>query len=69
MSTFSVRFGVDPLSGDVRVGGVAYGNTEAFRSAVRANWDRGFADQDGHGTFQDDFSWTVAGHSGLYAPV
>jgi len=31
------------------VGGVAYGNTDAFRAAVQKNWDQGITVQDGHG--------------------
>jgi hypothetical protein len=64
-----VRIDVDPNSGAWSVGGVAYGNTDAFRAAVQQNWDQGLALTDGHGTFHDDESWTVAGKSGFYAPV
>lgn len=64
-----VRFDVDAGSGAWSVGGVAYGNTESFRAAVRSQWDAGFGLQDGHGTFYDVLSWTVAGSDGFYAPV
>jgi hypothetical protein len=64
-----VRIDVDPNSSAWSVGGVAYGNTDAFRAAVQQNWDQGLALTDGHGTFHDDESWTVAGQSGFYAPV
>jgi hypothetical protein len=64
-----VRFDVDPSTGAMSVGGVAYGNTDAFRAAVQKNWDPGLTVQDGHGTFQDTGNWTVAGKSGFYAPV
>lgn len=64
-----VRFDVDSNSGAWSVGGVAYGNTDAFRTAVQANWDQGFAAQNGNGTFSADGTWTVAGKSGFYAPV
>ncbi|MBV8191423.1 MAG: hypothetical protein JO339_29575 [Alphaproteobacteria bacterium] len=64
-----VRIAVDPNSGAWSVGGVAYGNTDAFRAAVQQNWDQGFTLTDGHGTFDDHQSWTVAGKDGFYAPV
>jgi hypothetical protein len=64
-----VRFDIDPTTFALSVGGVAYGNTDAFRMAVQANWDKGIAVQDGHGTFQDGAGWTVAGKNGFYAPV
>jgi hypothetical protein len=64
-----VHFDVDPNTGAASVGGVAYGNTDAFRAAVQKNWDQGITVQDGHGTFQDTGNWTVAGKSGFYAPV
>jgi hypothetical protein len=63
------RFDVDPSTGAMSVGGVAYGNTDAFRAAVQKNWDPGLTVQDGHGTFRDTSNWTVAGKSGFYAPV
>lgn len=64
-----VRFDVDPATGGWSVGGVAYGNTDAFRAAVTAHWDAGFSASGGRGTFNTDQSWTVAGGSGYYAPV
>lgn len=64
-----VRIDVDANTGAWSVGGVAYGNTDAFRTAVQQNWDQGFALQNGHGTFHDAANWTVAGKSGFYAPV
>src|SRR5262249_23154030 len=64
-----VRFDVDQGTGEWSVGGMAYGNTDDFRAAVQANWDPGFAVQDGHGTFHNEASWTVAGADGFYAPV
>jgi hypothetical protein len=64
-----VRIDVDPASGAWSVGGVAYGNTDAFRGAVQQNWDKAFSDQNGGGTFHDAANWTVAGKSGFYAPV
>jgi len=49
------------------VGGVAYGNTEAFRNAVQANWE--FSSTHGHSTGTARETWTVQGESGYYAPV
>ena len=41
-----VQIDVNAATGGWSVGGVAYGNTDAFRSAVQANWDPGLrADQ------------------------
>ena len=63
-----VRIDVDPLSGDWSVGGVEYGNTDAFRAAVRAELDDGFLMHRG-GNFTATATWTVNGASGFYAPV
>ena len=63
-----VRIDVDPLTGDWSVGGVAYGNTDAFRAAVRADLDDGFLMHRG-GNFTATATWTVNGASGFYAPV
>lgn len=63
-----VRLDVD-RAGDWSVDGVAYGNTDAFRSAVRDNWDAGFVSTGGRGNFQDDFNWTASSGTGFYAPV
>ena len=60
---------VDASTGAWSVGGVIYGNTDAFRAAVQQNWDPGISVQDGHGTFHADTNWSVAGKSGFYAPV
>ena len=38
-----VKIDVDPTTGGWSVGGVAYGNTDAFRVAVQQNWDPNFA--------------------------
>ena len=64
-----VRIDVDATTGNWSVGGVAYGNTDAFRTAVKQNWDGEFAEQNGGGTFHDAHNWTVAGKAGFYAPV
>lgn len=64
-----VRIDVDPASGALSVGGVAYGNSDAFRAAVQANWDDGYASQNGGGTFQSSKTWTVSDGEGFYAPV
>lgn len=64
-----VRIDVNPTTEAWGVGGVAYGNTDAFRAAVQANWDSGFVQQNGGGTFHNSQNWTVAGADGYYAPV
>ena len=50
------------------VGGVAWGNTDAFRAAVMSSWDAGYAVSGGRGNFQNTQNWT-ASQSGYYAPV
>jgi hypothetical protein len=64
-----VRIDVDHSTGGWSVGGVAYGNTDAFRDAVAANWDAGFSASGGRGTFSSSQEWTVSSGSGYYAPV
>lgn len=64
-----VKFDVNAATGGWSVDGVAYGNTDAFRNAVEANWDAGFAVQDGGGTFHAATAWHVSGGTGFYAPV
>jgi hypothetical protein len=64
-----VRIDVDHATGDWSVGGVAYGNTDAFRAAVTANWDAGFSASGGRGTFSSHQEWTVSSGTGYYAPV
>ena len=64
-----VRIDVNAATDAWSVGGVAYGNTDAFRAAVQANWDSGIVQQNGGGTFQNSQNWTVAGADGYYAPV
>ena len=65
-----VRFDYDHDSNTILgVGGVAYGNTDAFRAAVQANWDPNFAVQNGNGTFHVNENWKVDGKQGFYAPV
>jgi hypothetical protein len=64
-----IHIDVNPISDAWSVGGVAYGNTDAFRAAVQQNWDQGFAVQNGGGTFHGGQNWTVAGTTGFYAPV
>jgi hypothetical protein len=63
-----VRIDVDAHTGAWSVGGVAYGNTDTFRDAVRAELDDGFLIHRG-GNFTQTATWTVAGASGFYAPV
>ena len=50
------------------VGGVAWGNTDAFRAAVQANWEAGYSASGGRGNFQDTQTFT-ASKAGYYAPV
>jgi hypothetical protein len=50
------------------VGGVAWGNTDAFRAAVQANWEAGYSASGGRGNFTDSKTFT-AGQAGYYAPV
>lgn len=50
------------------VGGVAWGNTDAFRAAVQANWETGYSASGGRGNFQDSQTFT-ASKAGYYAPV
>jgi hypothetical protein len=64
-----IHIDVNPFSDAWSVGGVAYGNTDAFRAAVQQNWDQGFALQNGGGTFHGGGNWTIAGTTGFYAPV
>ena len=63
-----VRLDVD-RGGNWSVDGVGYGNTDAFRSAVRDSWDSGFVSTGGRGNFHDDFTWTASSGTGFYAPV
>lgn len=54
----------------ITVGGVAYGNTDAFRAAVAAHLDSGYSETQGASqNFQDSKTWTVAGADGFYIPV
>jgi hypothetical protein len=64
-----VQIDVNPSTGDWSVGGVAYGNTDAFRAAVASNWDPGFAATGGRGDFQGATNWTASSGTGFYAPV
>jgi hypothetical protein len=64
-----IHIDVNPITDAWSVGGVAYGNTDAFRAAVQQNWDPGFAVQNGNGTFHTGENWTIAGTTGFYAPV
>lgn len=64
-----VQIAVNPITDAWSVGGVAYGNTDAFRAAVQQNWDQGYAVQNGGGTFHGGQNWTIGGATGFYAPV
>ena len=67
-----VRVDTDPSdpsnSAGWTVGGVAWGNTDAFRAAVQANWEAGYSASGGRGNFLDSKTFT-AGKAGYYAPV
>jgi len=63
-----VQLDIDPGTGDASVNGVAYGDTDAFRTAVTDNLDDGFTFTRG-GDFRESATWTVAGDDGFYAPV
>ena len=63
-----VRLDVNPVDATKwKVGGVDYGNTDAFRAAVQNNWE--FASTQGHSTGTSQGTWTVRGADGYYAPV
>lgn len=64
-----VRFDLNAKDGTVSVGGVAYGDTDAFHQAVLSHLDSGFSAKYGGSTFSEQDSWTVAGSDGFYAPV
>lgn len=63
-----VRVDINPTNpSQWSVGGVAYGNTDAFRNAVQANWEFNSTHGGSTGTARE--TWTVHGESGYYAPV
>lgn len=64
-----VRFDVDFNTGEISVGGVAYGDTDAFHAAVMSHLDSGYSSSHGGGTFGASENWTVSGSNGYYAPV
>ncbi len=64
-----VKIDVNSTTGDWSVGGVAYGNTDAFRVAVQQNWDPNFAVSGGRGNFTASSDWVVSKGTGYYAPV
>jgi len=64
-----VHIDVNPATSAWSVGGVAYGNTDAFRSAVANSWDPGFAATGGRGDFGGTTGWTPSTGTGFYAPV
>ncbi|MEP9375337.1 DUF4114 domain-containing protein [Aquabacter sp. CN5-332] len=63
-----VHVDVDAGTGAWSVGGVAYGDTDAFAEAVRSHMDSGIREDRG-GDFDTHTNWTVAGATGYYAPV
>lgn len=64
-----VKIDVDATTGAWSVDGVAYGNTDAFRTAVQENWDPNFAVSGGRGNFTASTDWVVSQGTGYYAPV
>lgn len=63
-----VRMDQNPADpAQLQVGGVAYGNTDAFRAAEAAHWE--FSSTQGNSTGTSSATWTVNGGSGFYAPV
>jgi hypothetical protein len=64
-----VKIDVSSTTGEWSVGGVAYGNTDAFRTAVQQNWDPNFAVSGGRGNFNASTDWAVSKGTGYYAPV
>lgn len=62
-----VRMDID-ADGGMSVDGVEYGDTEAFRDAVREAIDNDFTLEAG-GNFTREATWTVEGETGYYAPV
>lgn len=63
-----VRVDVDPSDpGHLSVNGVDYGNTDAFRTAVKNGWE--FGATQGHSTGTASTTWTVQGKDGYYMPV
>jgi hypothetical protein len=63
-----VRFDLDHATGAVSLDGVAYGDSDTFREAVRAALDAAF-DTTAGGDFAQTVRWSVAGETGYYAPV
>lgn len=64
-----VRLDIDPFSGQWSVDGVAYGDSDAFREAVRANLAGDFLMEGGGRDFADEGTFVVDGPDGYYAPV
>jgi hypothetical protein len=68
-SVHFVRMDVDLATGKLSVGGVPYGNTDAFRQAVQDHWDDNFVASGGRGTFTTGGAWDVSSGTGYYTPV
>jgi hypothetical protein len=63
-----VRLDVDPADPrHLSLNGVDYGNTDAFRTAVKNGWE--FSTTQGHSTGTSSTTWTVEGKDGFYVPV
>jgi hypothetical protein len=63
-----VRLDLDHATGAISLDGIAQGDSDAFRDAVRGALDAGFGATVG-GDFAQESVWTVAGETGYYAPV
>ena len=64
-----VRLDLDQATGAISLDDIAYGDTDAFRSAVHGALDKGFAVTAGGTDFVETTTWTVAGEDGYYVPV
>ncbi|MBW6401647.1 DUF4114 domain-containing protein [Roseomonas sp. HJA6] len=64
-----VRVDLNQATGEMSLDGIAYGDTDAFRDAVRGALDPGYGVTIGGSDFARTDSWTVAGETGFYAPV
>ncbi len=63
-----VRMDQNPANTEqLQVGGVAYGNADAFRAAMAQHWE--FSSTQGNSTGTSSALWTVTGGDGYYAPV
>lgn len=68
-SLYFVKVDVDPDTQEFEVDGIAFADSDEFRAAVLSHLDEGYSATYGGGNFNTTSTWTVAGDSGLYAPV